>query len=208
VSRIVTRRLLYQYDCASSTDFEYGRYSRGFQSVPKACKTSGSSTTVSENTTGDATFDAVGVGDLLYNPATGDTVRVTAKASSAQITVSSAVTWAANSNIQVQKFQIGQAETDGWVSIGGASRVTLHLEVATLGSASVQFALEVRAGGQITSRILTPAALTAATVSSTTGVNSQASILITDGGEAFRLGTLVVTDSTDVVSASLVVEYL
>jgi hypothetical protein len=208
VGRIITRRLLYQYDCAASTDFEYGCYSRDFQSVPKAVATSGSSTTVSESPTGAASFNAVGVGDLLYNPATGDTVRVTAKASSAQITVNTAVNWSTGTNIQVQKFQLGQTEADGWVGIGGASRVTLHLEVATLGSASVQFALEVRAGGNITSRVLTPAALTAITVSSTTGVNSQASILITDGGEAFRLGTLVVTDSTDVVSANLVIEYL
>jgi hypothetical protein len=207
MNKTIVRRLLYQYDPADSTDYGYYAYAKDFINVAKGVKTSGSSTTVSENESGDASFVGVGVGDLLYNRSTGDLVRVTAKASNAQVTVSTAVNWPANSNVQVQKLQGGQTESDGWVNITGATKVTLYTEVATIGSASVRFSLETRAGGQITTQVLNPSALTAVTVSSTTGVNSTGSFLITEGAEFFRLGTIVVTDSTDIVSAVLVIEY-
>jgi hypothetical protein len=196
------------YDPASAGDYVYGRFAETFQPLPGSAITSGSSTTVTEGVSGNAFAAGIGVGDLLYEPTAGTTLLVTAKASDASITVNTAVNWSTARSLQVMKFQSGSTGTSGWVGIGGASRVQLHIEIATLGSASCTFTLETRLSpGVNSSTILTPSAFTATTVSSTTGTSSFADIPITDSAQAFRLGVKVGTDSTDVVSAVLRIEY-
>jgi hypothetical protein len=200
---VVVKTLYQDFNPASETDYVYGRFADTYQVVPGGVKTAGSSTTISENATGDASFAAVGVGDLLYNRATGDTVLVTAKASDASITSGTAVNWAANSNVQVRKFQSGQTSADGWIGVGHLSEKVLHIEVEAIASASVTFSIEIKQPGMAPTTILTPAAFTAASVSSTTGVSSFADIAIPETAHSLRLGVKVGTDGTDIVSASL-----
>jgi hypothetical protein len=203
MSQVVTRQFYHDYNPASETDFVYGKLADGFRSLPKAVKTSGSSTTVSENTTGDGSFGPLGVGDILYNPANGNTVIVTAKASDAEITVSSTVNWAAGTNIHFRKFMSGQTVDDGWIGCGDLSDKTVRITIDSVASASITATIESRMPNMPPATLLTPANFTAVSVSSTTGVSSFADIAIPETAQAVRVGLKVGTDGTDVVNAAL-----
>lgn len=88
--------------------------------------TSGSSTTVTEQTAGELPFRDLVVGDLLRVDrvlGTGtvvDIVAITAKASGASITVDTAVDWqngTAGMNAKFKHPVCGQAVTDGWFNV-------------------------------------------------------------------------------------------
>lgn len=200
---IVLREFFRNVDTASTdatTDILFGRYAQQFQNLPGSA-TAAASTTVTEGVSGNAFAQAIGRFDELYNPANGNRVYVTAKASDASITVSSSVTWTA-ANLQLRKWQGGQGPDDGWIGVAGLTNKTVHLEVKTLGSTSIAFHVQTRMNGQNSSRIISPAAITAASVSTTDGSSTILDIPITEGAEALRVGALINTDGTDVFSAS------
>lgn len=96
-------------------------------------KTSGSSTTVTEVTSGSLPFTLLAVGDQIF--VNGNTRYITAKASGASITVNSALniensgsgypfTW--------NDVACGTAITDGWISVSDASEVTVKIQVDQL----------------------------------------------------------------------------
>jgi hypothetical protein len=199
----VVRDFFRNFDCSATTDFEFGRFAPSFINVPGSATTSGSSTTVTEGVSGNAFALAIGVGDELYVRSAGDRVLVTAKASNASITISEAKDWSSVVNLQVRKFSSGQGASDGWIPCAGLINKVVHLEVATLASTSAQFCIETRSSGMNSSRVLTPAAFSAVTVSSTNGSSSFADIAIPEGCEAIRVGVIVVSNGTDVVSAHL-----
>jgi hypothetical protein len=203
VSQVVTRQFCQDYNPASETDYVYPRLSDSFRTLPKAVKTAGSSTTISENTTGDGSFAPIVAGSILYNPANGNTVLVASKTSDAEVTSATAVNWAAGTNIQYRHFMSGQTVNDGWIGCGDLSDKNIHIEVEAIASASVTFSIEIKQPGMSPTTILTPAAFTAVTVSSTTGVSSFADIAIPETAYAVRLGMKVATDGTDSVSAAL-----
>jgi hypothetical protein len=203
VSQAVVRHFCINYDPSSETDFVYPRLADTFQTLGASATTSGSSTTVSEGSTSNEFANGLGVGDILYNPVTGDTVSVTARASSASITVSSAVNWATHKNIRVRKFSSGQTVNDGWIGCADLTDKVVRLTVATIASASATFTIESKMPHMAPVTLLTPANFTAITTSATTGVSSFADIAIPETAMAVRVGVKVATDGTDVVSAAL-----
>jgi hypothetical protein len=198
-----TREFYRAFDPSASTDYFYGRYAEGFINVPNSAKTSGSSTTVVEGSTGNRFADAIGQYDELYVRSTGDRVLVTARASEASITISAAKDWSSIVNLQVRKFQGGQTSTDGWIKVAGWRNKVIHYEILTLGSTSVQFSIETRIAGMNSSRVLNPAAISAVTVQTTTGTSTVGDIPIPESCEEIRLGVIVVSDGTDVISAAI-----
>lgn len=188
------------FDPSASTDYFYGRYASTFVNIPGSMSAAGS-TTVTEGVTGNAFATAINQYDEIYVRSTGDRVRVTAKASNAEITISASKTWVAV-NGQVRSFQGGQTSIDGWIRVDGWRNKTIHYEIATLGSTTIQFSIETRISG-ISSRVLNPAAIGAITVQSTTGTSTVGDIPIPEACEEIRLGVIVATDGTDVISAAI-----
>lgn len=105
--------------------------------VPGRVITSGSSTTVTEAVTGEGPFRDLAVGDVLKvcrvlgTGTVCDIVAITAKASSASITVDTAVNWqngTAGQKAEFRKPSCGQTINDGWFSVGAYRDVTFIVQ--------------------------------------------------------------------------------
>lgn len=130
----------YKYDVDSATltyprmigmnNDPYG----GSQDGRGTIKTSGSSTTVTENVASSSPFIDVNVGDVIIvrrvtsTPPQDDIVVVTAKASDASITVDTAVDWSAGFLWRWYKLAAGTASTDGWINVEGAESVAMTVQ--------------------------------------------------------------------------------
>lgn len=148
---IRTANFSYQYDVDSSS-YLYCRL-EGQNNDPFAgaipgrsrIKTTGSSTTVDEYTTGDGPFVDVGVNDVLQVTLAGVTTTriVTAKASSASITVDTAINLSATGGYTWSWWNhvCGTGSTAGWISTRGANYVglTTNWEQGDLTSLDVQY---------------------------------------------------------------------
>lgn len=124
---------------------------------PSRIKTVGSSTTVTEVTAGSLPFAALAVGDMIEvrRGAVTDRVSITAKASGASITVSSAVSWAggtvesggaAGVDFRWRDLACGTAVTDGWVGTGTFHTIGVTIEWVTKNATSLDFQTECAIG--------------------------------------------------------------
>ena len=113
-------------------------------------QTSGSSTTVTEETTGDNPFEQIGAGDVLVvdkGPAGIDTVAVVTKASSASVTVNEAVDWSNGYSFKFYDLQCGTGANDGWIPVGNYSSVNGVVSFDQGDIAGLDFAMECKYGG-------------------------------------------------------------
>lgn len=110
------------------------------------CKTSGSSTTVTEETASTDPFAPVSVGDILQVtiPATGvrTSVVVTAKASAASITVEPAVDLTAGSAFTYLRTSVGTGDTLGWIPVSGDGEKSFSWTIATINATSIQATIQ------------------------------------------------------------------
>lgn len=192
MSQSVTYDFFRNYDVTSVTDFTYGKFDMTFRSLKRSVKTSGSSTTVSEDTSGDGSFAQISVGDELYNPVTGDRVLVTAKASDAEITVSSAVNWAAHTNIQFRKFLSGTGAGDGWIDVEGMDQKTVTFAIDTFTATSISATIEGRNPGQTATTIYSFPDQTAVSVSGI--INSITPVKVSEQFKELRFGVKLTGD--------------
>lgn len=188
----------------ASTSYIYGKFSP-MLNARKFVKTTGSSTTVVEAATDDASWDEVDVGDQINvrRDGTVDTVYITAKASAASATVSASVNWDRTGGYpyQFRKFSSGTTASDGWVGADLASKA-IHLQIDTLNADSIDVSIEGRTRAGAASQILTKN-FTAATVAS--DLNSQEPIPISEDIEEIRVGFKLTNDTgANSVSAWLV----
>lgn len=148
---VKTANFTYNYD-VDSTSLTYcrleGQNNDPFSgAIPgrSRIKTTGSSATVAEYTTGGAPFTDVAVGDVLIVPVAGvPTFRnVIAKASAASITVDVAINLSAAGGYTwtFRKAICGTAVTDGWIDVKGANYVLLtsQFEQGDITSLRVRF---------------------------------------------------------------------
>jgi hypothetical protein len=94
-------------------------------------KTSGSSTTVTENTASSGPFALLSVGDVIIvtlADGTSSVRNITAKASSASVTVDTAIDLSAGYAFRWYKTVCGTAATDGWIDVGNYADKTYILE--------------------------------------------------------------------------------
>jgi len=111
-------------------------------------KTTGSSTTVEENVVGTNPFASLAVGDMILvrRGTVTDRVSITAKASAASITVSSAVDWSAGLDFRWLDLTCGTAVTDGWIGVGAFYNVAVTVEWVTKAATSLDFQTECAMG--------------------------------------------------------------
>ena len=114
--------------------------------------TSGSSATVVEETVGSNPFAAVAVGDILV-ASTGDEATkygvVTAKASSASLTIHTARDWSAGYTFGILRPACGTASTSGWIDIpsGYENKVVgFHLKQINGVTGGIDVRLECKGG--------------------------------------------------------------
>jgi hypothetical protein len=188
----------------ASAGYLYGRFAQQFQSLPKAAKTSGSSATWVDVTSGDNFAAAINVGDELYEPIAGTRVLVIEKASNASITVSAAADLGSSGkNLHVRPFASGTTVTDGWVDCSNLMNKSVSLQVDELAGTSITFTIEGRVPGSAPMTIYTSAALVADTINSE-GLSNLAPIEIPESISAVRVGAKIDTDSgTNSISARL-----
>lgn len=165
---------------------------------PSRIKTDGSNTTVTEVVTDSLPFAALAVGDVIQVRRGGvtDRVSITAKASGASITVSSAVNWAgggveaggsAGVDFRWLDLSCGTADTNGWIGVGTFQTVQTELDWVTKNAASLDMQTECAFGPGL-ANILETRNLTAAGTYSlivTAGVYDRCRIglkLNADGG--------------------------
>ena len=118
-------------------------------------KTTGSSTTVTEVTTGSNPFTAVAVGDTLVvdrGQGNVDTVIVTVRTDAANVTVSSAVNWENSGNGRTFGFYdqtCGTGATNGWISVtqGTITNLTLQYDQGDLDALWVRWECKTGATG-------------------------------------------------------------
>jgi hypothetical protein len=139
------------YDLADTAGYRYGVYSEVIVGE-KAIKTSGSSTTVSENTTGDAVFQGRANGDLIHTKSGADsatTTRIITDATNAptSVVVNSAVTLTSPTFWRYQKWHNGTGASDGWFSVAEFNDWSVALEWVTDAAASVEWVIEGRING-------------------------------------------------------------
>jgi hypothetical protein len=115
---------------------------------PAQVTTVGSSTTVTEKVASTNPFTNLAVGDMLIvrRGEVTDRVSITAKASAASITVSSAVNWSAGLDFRWLDLNCGTAVTDGWVGVGTFSTVGFTVEWVTKNATSLEFQTECAIG--------------------------------------------------------------
>lgn len=111
-------------------------------------KTTGSSTTVEENVVGTNPFANLAVGDMILvrRGTVTDRVSITAKASAASITVSSAVNWSAGYDFRWLDLTCGTGTTDGWFGVGAFYNVDVTVEWVTKNATSLDFQTECAIG--------------------------------------------------------------
>lgn len=121
---------------------------------PSRIETSGSSTTVTEVTTGDNPFNDLAVGDtIIVDRGQGnvDTVVVVAKASAASITVSSAVNWENGTTGRSWSWYdqtCGTGATNGWINVGEPIiNMTIQYEQGDLDALLVRWECKTSAVG-------------------------------------------------------------
>lgn len=115
-------------------------------------KTVGSNTTVTEFTAGALPFANLAVGDMLMvrriagATVVTDRVSITAKASGASITVSSAVDWSATGGLEFSWLDLtcGTAAADGWFYVRGFDGVDATVEWNTKNATSLDMQLECK----------------------------------------------------------------
>lgn len=150
--------------------------------------TVGSSTTVTAVSPADA-FDRVTVGDDLLFVVGGTQYlrRVATKASSASITVDTAVTLTATvgSPFLIQTRTCGTTVSDGWVPTTGMDEKMVKVETATLtGTGGVDVSVECRLGGNATA----PIQLVTGNITSTTAPNAGDVFVIPEPCSSIRVG--------------------
>ena len=161
-------------------------------------ETSGSSTTVTAETVGDAPFTSVVAGDLLlitYGNATYQR-RVATWVSATEITVDTAInttgaTWS------WYKAACGATAADGWIGATGAWAMTFQVAVTTINATTIGYSVECRVGGLAAVALSASTIATATTTSYTIGAGQGA-------WDECRLGLKVNTDTgVQSVSASV-----
>lgn len=108
-------------------------------------KTSGSSTTVTEVTSGALPFGLLAVGDQIF--VNGNIRYITAKASGASITVDSAINIENGGNgypFTWNKRSCGTGASDGWISVSGLSRYFLSFHLNQMNATSIEAKWECR----------------------------------------------------------------
>lgn len=139
------------WDLADTAAYRYGVYGEVL-SGEKAIKTSGASTTVSENATGDAVFQGFANGDLIHHKAGPDgtlSTRIITDATNAptSVVVNSNITLASPSFWRFQKWNNGTGAEDGWFSVRGLNRKSVSFDWDTDNAASVEVSIEGRLAG-------------------------------------------------------------
>lgn len=188
-------RVNYLYDLIS-TSYIYCKYTGlsgdPFGSPmpgPGLIKTSGSSTTVTELTTGDNPFAQVAAGDILFISVGGaiSTRLVATRVSAAEITVDSSITLTGNS-WSWMKRSCGTTISDGWVDAGGFYNVTFTRTITTINATSIQTQAECRLNDN-------PTVATIIVTDSSTTTGNWGYTLTSGAWDACRLGVKVTTDT-------------
>jgi hypothetical protein len=118
---------------------------------PAQIKTTGSSTTVTENVASTNPFTNLNIGDMIEvvrDPVTGvtDRVSITAKASNASVTVSATVNWSNGYNFRWRQLACGTAVTDGWAGTGTFNTACATIEYVTKNATSLDYQVECAIG--------------------------------------------------------------
>lgn len=153
-------------------------------------ETSGSSTTVTAETAGDAPFTNVAVGDLLYITI-GQTVytrRVATRTSATQITVDAAID-TTGSAWSWWDASCGATSADGWVGMTGAWAASWEIDVITLNATSIGYQVQCKVGGG------TGVQLAASTIATATTASYALTAGTSGSWDACRLGLKVNTDT-------------
>ena len=162
-------------------------------------ETSGSSTTVTAETAGDAPFTSVLAGDLILITYGNTTYRrrVATRVSATEITVDTAInttgaTWA------WQKAACGATVADGWIGATSAWAMTFEVAVTTINATSIGYIVECRIGG------LAGVQMVASTISTATSAQYSFNSQTAGSWDECRLGLKVNTDTgVQSVSASV-----
>lgn len=197
-------KLFYEsYNPGSS--YSYGRMGsavRGKYGV----QTSGSSTTVTA--TDGTPFGPVTVGSTIVfmTPRPDGRIirKVTAKASPTSITISSAATIPAGTAFFFYPFKEGTTDNDGWHLVNDLSAISVIVDVATLGSTSID--VNIQGGGGPFSTPFTPTTSPASPVNIT--ATGRTVIEVTSVVQSLRVGLKANTPGTDVVTVRLAGEQL
>lgn len=124
---VIARSFVYNWDADSTT----ATYCTTSEEIPgdKLIKTSGSSTTVVENTASDSPFTLLGTGDVItvIIAGTATNVVITAKASAASITVDPAIDLTGGYSFRWRKTACGTTAGFGWQPAFGDD-VTAYFE--------------------------------------------------------------------------------
>ena len=184
------------------TSYTYSRYAPFKDAAWAGIKTSGSSTTISSGTVGDAAFRGMGVGDLLWIRPSHDAATVVRKIVTwtdvDTIVVDSAITiTVATTAWSWQKYESGTTTaTAPRHSLRDYRKVSLNVTITTLGSSDATLTLLGWSGNEIPTTIYTNAYT--ATGSVTFPINEAFS--------SVSVGLKAATPSTDVITISLVGE--
>jgi hypothetical protein len=134
----------------ADTSYRYGVYT-GVNTGEKFIKTAGSSTTVTENTSGDAVFQGFAAGDLIHTKAGADgawsTRILTAVASAASVTVNAVITLTGGKAWSYQKWINGTTASDGWFSVANLVDKSVEFEWVTKNATSADVSIEGRIAG-------------------------------------------------------------
>lgn len=129
---------MYRYDLDSATltfcklQGQNGDPYGGDKQVLAKIKTTGSSTSVTENTAGQNPFSDVAVGDVIaVRRATGVVDRriVVTRTDAANVVVESAVDWSGGFAFGYRTLTCGTTATDGWVDASGSNNITIQFQI-------------------------------------------------------------------------------
>lgn len=135
----------------ADTSYRYACYT-DVMTGEKFIKTSGSSTTVAENATGDAVFQGFANGDLIHTKAGADgawSSRVITDATLAptSVVVDTAITLTGGKAWSFQKWINGTTATDGWFRTAGLKEKAVEFEWVTKNATSADVSIEGRING-------------------------------------------------------------
>jgi hypothetical protein len=187
--------LFQKYQVVASTDPVFGVFGPD-QVGTKRALTSGSSTTVTSVTAGDAAFGGLQAGaELSVNrDGTRDVVYITTWTDEDNIVVDTAVNWEAGPQGSVgrqhhfRRFLSGQGVNDGWFNAEEFDNVTIQYELSTFNATSVTLYTE----GRIKGSQMAPVTLVDNIVLTATG---EGFITIPESVDEVRFGALVTGDS-------------
>ena len=190
-----------------------GSYADMPYNITQRIETSGSSaTTTAVDTTNDAPFTTVAVGDMIgvvmrsLAPGLERGLvwrRVTARASATSLTVNAAwdlsTTFGSGGySFQHMKADIGSGEFDGWISLVGAESVTFDLDIAQLvATGGISYKVECKTGVPGMSPLIVIGPTNVAT-----GTPTASSNVVTEPRVACRLGLRIITgdDANDLTT--------